>query len=291
MSPLADVAIINSIYAKYIGTPTIFSYDESFRHDVYENCIRLGHCRTMVYRDRPHVYCSVCKVIFSQHRSGTLIFKPTFVNANAKLVLYDNKLCFAHVNKILIIKSIHNLPIAVKHHYIFGKNRKNNKHVIVQFTPKPIVYYIKRPLDLELLISECICDMFAIFTYRTTKIDSYVIIYKLANLQRDQLNNHYMKIKICGFRGAKCKVNNGILYIVTNGEMIHIDIATKQVLRHIDRYDCAFMYHVIDFDFKPNGDIVFVYDYYPFITLLEHNSNGKKSKSHNLLYEEQLFTN
>lgn len=54
--------------------------------------------------------------------------------------------------------------------------------------------------------------------------------------------------------------------------MIHIDINTKRVLRHLDRYDGIFMYNVINFDFKPNCDIVFV-------TLLEHN----------LLHELDLF--
>lgn len=295
MSPLADQAIINSIYTKYIGTPTIFSYDQPFKHDVYNECIRLGHRdnRTMVYNDKIYVFCNKCKLIFSIHNTSTLIFKPRFVNANAKLVLYDNVLCFTHEeNKVQIIKSIHNLPISTMSYYKFVVNSKNNQHIIIHFTPNAIVYYIKWPLDFESLIAKCICDMFAIFTYRTTDLDSYVIIYKLSDLQHNEINNYYMKIQISGFRGAKCKVNNNILYIVTGGEMIHIEISTKLVLRHINRYDCVFMYHVIDFDFKPNGDIVFVYDFYPYVTLLEHNVNlYKKYMAYNLLYELQLFTN
>lgn len=295
MSPLADKAVIDSIYTKYISTPTIFSYSQPFRHDEYDECIRLGHCnkRTMVYHDRPHVFCHKCKVIFSVHRSNTLIFKPRFIDANAKLVLCKNRLCFAHEeNKLIIYKSIHNLPIATKPYYKFGKNRKNNQHAIIKFTPKAIVYYIKWPLDFELLRASYICNMFAIYTYRTAEINAYVVIYKLSDLHRDKINNYYMKIQITGFRRAMCKVNNGILYILTGGEMIHIDISTKRVLRHLDRYDCVFMYNVIDFDFKPNGDIVFVYDYYPYVTLLEHNvDHSKKYNSYNPPYELDLYNN
>ena len=272
----------------------IFSYDQRFRHELYNKCIELGHCknRTMVYHGKPHVYCNKCQVIFSILNGNTLIFRPRFVNANAKLILYNNQLCFAHINnRVQIIKSIHNLQMAIKPYYKFGKNRKNNQHAIIQFTPKPIMYYIKWPSRIKMLMATDICDMFAIFTYRKAARDAYLIIYKLIDLKPNIVNDYYMKIQATGFHSAKCKVNNGILYILTGGEMIHIDIATKQVLRHIDRYDCVFMFSVIDFDFKPNGDIVFVYSYYQHITLLEHNVDSKKHRSINLLYERQLFTN